>query len=316
MTIQITRKLYADQEDHGGTIEAALESLKDFGPDAIIVGKDGNEIQTKRSLLSLYMPGIFSPFCTSQTLIFPDFSSTTIKHFLNIINMGNTTFYDPLEKEDLLQFSKIFSLDLSNSTHFDVDRDDEQIQQGVVEELDRENVFNNIPNDERKRKRYISIVCSRCPAKFAKGKDLKNHLKRHCSEESSIIEDASQVYIQKFKNNVKEEPSSISSSFVVFSEEGKNILNNVKEKFDEEPSSFVVFNEEGKKILEKIQDKNLKKVAKIVISENKTENTVKTITKKVVRGIWYLCDQCDYKTKDKDLLKNHIHSIHNGIQYI
>ena len=93
-------------------------------------------------------------------------------------------------------------------------------------------------------------------------------------------------------------------------------MNNVKQRFDEGPSSFVVFNEEGKKILEKIQDQNLKKEEKIVIPENKTENPVKTLTRKVTRGILYLCDQCDYKTRDKDLLKNHILSIHNFIQCI
>ena len=82
----------AGNEVHNENIHNALQYLKNFPHDVTIISGGNEEIQTNKSLLSVFSPilrNLLSTlFDTSQIIFLPDITTLSIRHLINIINRG------------------------------------------------------------------------------------------------------------------------------------------------------------------------------------------------------------------------------------
>ena len=106
--------------NHHKNITAAVNSTLST-PDVTIVSGENDMIQTNKSLLSLFSPTLAPllspPCCTSPALFFPDCSTISIYHVIDIINSGFTTISDNFtdcDKEKVLETGNLLNIDLKH----------------------------------------------------------------------------------------------------------------------------------------------------------------------------------------------------------
>ena len=317
---------YARISSRNHITETADNLFASLPLDLNIVSGENQEIQTNKHFLSLLSPALSpllsSPCCASPTLFLPDFSTSSIKNFITIINHGfisSNTILDS-DKIEVMETAKVLSVDileLTGEVIFAKDKiykyndHDPKVLEGdpkifqeqiIVGHSELEKADKQIIKGIRKKRPIRQ--CDKCSYKSDNKRNLENHVSvKH--EGVKLVRPKGKLLSCeqcKYKTSHK---GTLRRHIEAKHEDGKFnytcLQCDYKAKRKTGLKYHVEANHEG-----------------ITYSCNKCEYTVKskqslkTHEEYIHQGICYPCDMCDFKARTSFNFKQHINMAHGN----
>ena len=178
--------IQSNEEDYHKYINEAVNfTMPNLANDITIISGENEEIRTSKFLLSVFSPYLVSFFssscCTVPTLFLPDFSTSSIKHLIHIINHGSTDG-TKCDRNEVVAAAKLL-LNITIGNELIEENEDpnycEFLNEGQGMEITgikSSNIKKALPPKKFKGQKITLHSCTQCPQKFKTPHSMKRHV--------------------------------------------------------------------------------------------------------------------------------------------